>query len=467
MPEINLEITSIAQDGRGIGRCHDPAFPDWADMAVFARGALPGQLARIRIDKVKNNFAEGHAIGLVRDNPEFVEPFCANYGLCGGCPLQRMPYARQLEWKAVLAKDALTRQGKMDPGFVDEIFEPPCPSPGLQSCRNKMEFAFGEDAAGKLVLGQRRQGSLEVVPSDSCPLLPDGHAEILREIVRLANNSGLPAWNPPERRAGSRGKGFWRHLVLRQGRQGDKNAWLALCITSPGKNSERKIVCLLGESLLARFPNLAGFVHDERRQDDLWRHGGKRITVAGQSTIIQETGGRKFELDAASFSQVNPEGANLLASLVCEMTKGGGKILDLYCGIGAPGQLLAPRFTGLEGVDSQKSSIALAMKNAADLPHCSYKVADVDKFLQKNSERRWQTILVDPPRCGLGEKAVKNIIAARPEQIVYISCNPVTFARDAAMLKSAFELRRLSSVDLFPHTPHLECCSLWLPRHEN
>ena len=122
MPEINLEITSIAQDGRGIGRCHDPAFPDWADMAVFARGALPGQLARIRIDKVKNNFAEGHAIGLVRDNPEFVEPFCANYGLCGGCPLQRMPYARQLEWKAVLAKDALTRQGKMDPGFVDEIF---------------------------------------------------------------------------------------------------------------------------------------------------------------------------------------------------------------------------------------------------------------------------------------------------------------------------------------------------------
>ena len=355
----------------------------------------------------------------------------------------------------------------MDPGFVDEIFEPPCPSPGLQSCRNKMEFAFGEDAAGKLVLGQRRQGSLEVVPSDSCPLLPDGHAEILREIVRLANNSGLPAWNPSERRAGSRGKGFWRHLVLRQGRQGDKNAWLALCITSPGKNSERKIVCLLGESLLARFPNLAGFVHDERRQDDLWRHGGKRITVAGQSTIIQETGGRKFELDAASFSQVNPEGANLLASLVCEMTKGGGKILDLYCGIGAPGQLLAPRFTGLEGVDSQKSSIALAMKNAADLPHCSYKVADVDKFLQKNSERRWQTILVDPPRFGLGEKAVKNIIAARPEQIVYISCNPVTFARDAAMLKSAFELRRLSSVDLFPHTPHLECCSLWLPRHEN
>ncbi len=149
-----------------------------------------------------------------------------------------------------------------------------------------------------------------------------------------------------------------------------------------GKIPNAKLsVCL--ESLLARFPNLAGFVHDERRQDDLWRHGGKRITVAGQSTIIQETGGRKFELDAASFSQVNPEGANLLASLVLRNDKGGGKILDLYCGIGAPGQLLAPRFYRAGGVDSQKSSIALAMKNAADLPHCSYKVADVDKFLQK------------------------------------------------------------------------------------
>lgn len=465
MPEINLEITSIAQDGRGIGRCHDAAYPDWADMAVFARGALPGQLARIRIDKVKSNFAEGVAIGLVRDNPEFEQPFCGNYGLCGGCPLQRMPYARQLEWKANLARDALTRQGKMDFAFVDEIFEPPCPSPNLQACRNKMEFAFGEDAGGKLVLGQRRQGALEVVPLDSCPLLPDGHAEILREIVRCTNNTGLPAWKA----AGPRkpGNGFWRHLVLRQGR--DKNVWLALCITSPGKNSDRKIVRLLGENLLARFPNLAGFVHEERRQADLWRHGGKRIAVLGQSTIIQEIGGRKFELDAASFSQVNPEGANVLANLVCEMTKGSdeGKILDLYCGIGAPGQLLAGRFAGLEGVDSQKPSIALAAKNASDLPNCSYKVDDVDNFLQKNSGRRWQTILVDPPRFGLGEKAVKNIIAARPEQIVYISCNPVTFARDAAMLNSAYELRRLSSVDLFPHTPHLECCSRWLLRHES
>ena len=115
-----------------------------------------------------------------------------------------------------------------------------------------------------------------------------------------------------------------------------------------GKIPNAKIVCLLGESLLARFPNLAGFVHDERRQDDLWRHGGKRITVAGQSTIIQETGGRKFELDAASFSQVNPEGANLLASLVCEMTRGGGKILGSLLWHWRAWTTLGPRFTGLE-----------------------------------------------------------------------------------------------------------------------
>ena len=172
MPEINLEITSIAQDGRGIGRCHDPAFPDWADMAVFARGALPGQLARIRIDKVKNNFAEGHAIGLVRDNPEFVEPFCANYGLCGGCPLQRMPYARQLEWKAVLAKDALTRQGKMDPGFVDEIFL--CPNKPFYASMSGMRVTriSSRRLSDLSMISIRNPSSSRTAPfSGICPVL--------------------------------------------------------------------------------------------------------------------------------------------------------------------------------------------------------------------------------------------------------------------------------------------------------
>lgn len=466
MPEINLEITSLAQDGRGIGRCRDAARPDWENMAVFARGALPGQTVLVRIDKVKNNFAEGEAIAVLEGISGFIRAFCPNFGRCGGCPLQIMPYKQQLEWKSRLAREALLRQGRMDAGLVEAVFSPPCPSPNLQACRNKMEFAFGEDADGSLIVGLRRSGSHQVVGIDFCPLLPEGHREILQETVREVQNSGLSAWKAG-RGSEKAGCGFWRHLVLRHGTAGGQNVWLALCITSPGRNFERKIVRSLGESLLAKVPNLVGFVHEERRANDFWRHCSKRIAVLGQATIFQQIGGREFELDAASFSQVNPAAANQLAKLVCEMANGpeGGDILDLYCGIGAPGQLLAGHFAKLVGVDSQKNSIALASKNAANLPNCSYKLADAEDFLRKN-RRRWQTILVDPPRSGLGGKAIKNIFASRPEQIIHISCNPVTFARDAALLNEVYELRRMASVDLFPHTPHLECCSQWLLRHE-
>lgn len=470
MTETSLEITSLVQDGRGIGRLRDKAHPDLANMAMFVRGALPGQLVQVKINKQRRNFAEAELVAVLRDNPEFIQPFCANFGLCGGCPLQRVPYRLQLEWKAELAKDALIRLAKFDSGFVNGIFSGPRPSVNLQACRNKMEFAFGCDASGRLIIGQRRQGSMEVVPVESCPLMPPGHREILAEMASLARATGLMPWQPPARRSpGRSGSGFWRHLVLRHGDLGDKNNWFVLCITSPGNKEERKLARDLAENLFSQSLGIAGFVHEERRENDLWRHGGKRIFSLGKSTLTQTICGRKFELDITSFSQVNPDGANELAKLACETTAGNpdGNLLDLYCGIGAPGQLLADSFTSILGVDSQKASIAHAARNGAALPNCSYKLAEAGKFLNNCRPNSWHTILVDPPRSGLGEKTVDNIVRARPEQIIYISCNPVTFARDAALLNSRYELRRLGSVDLFPHTPHLECCSRWTLRHAN
>lgn len=469
MSEISLEITSLAQDGRGIGRCQDKSRPELANMAMFVRGALPGQLAKIKVDKPKRNFAEGELLAVLRDNPDFIEPFCANFGACGGCPLQRVPYKLQLEWKAGLAKDALVRLGKFDADFVNAVFAAPCPSPNLQACRNKMEFAFGQDARGQLVIGQRRPASSQVVAVENCPLLPPGHRKILASMTNLARESGLGAWHAPDRRRGGTGSGFWRHLVLRHDESRTINSWFVLCITSPGNKDERRLTRSIGEKLLADSPELAGFVHEERRENDRWRHGGKRIFTLGDSTLAQSICGRRFELDIASFSQVNPAGAQILAQLLLEMTPGdnAGKLLDLYCGIGAPGQLLADRFEHVLGLDSQKASIEHAARNAAAISNYSCRLADAAGFLRKSNPNAWHTVLVDPPRAGLGEITVKHIIRIKPQWLAYISCNPVTFARDAALLKADYELKRLASVDLFPHTPHLECCSQWILRHAN
>lgn len=467
--EIELEISRLASDGRGIGFCEGnmPGLADLAGMAVFARGGLPGQRLVVVLERVKKNYAEGVAVCIIRDNPDLLPPFCSMQGKCGGCPLQRLPYPVQLSAKMEFAKDALKKFSGLDREFVDAIFEAPLPSPTLQGCRNKIEFAFGDantaGSGGKILLGQRAPGGVQVVPLAECPLLPTPHAEILSAMVEAANMAKLPAWQAGHKRGGTRGKGFWRHFTLRID---EKGKCRAICGTSAGAARERRKTCAIAEKMLADLPNLSGFIHEEYSTDDLWRHGGKRIFALGDSTIEQNIGGRTFRLDASSFAQVNPQAANLLASLVQEMTEGceNGRLLDLYCGIGAPGLLLASRFGELVGVESQEKAISFARENA-ESENCHYLAASAEKFLEREGGS-WHTVLADPPRSGLGPKVVRNLVRLKPRQIVYISCNPATFARDAAILGKLYRLARLASVDMFPHTPHLECASRWILRDD-
>ena len=183
---------------------------------------------------------------------------------------------------------------------------------------------------------------------------------------------------------------------------------------------------------------------------------------------------RLFALDAASFFQVNTRAAQNLARLARDMlrqTRGGAEngaaLLDLYCGAGAPGQLLAPDYERLLGVEYDKRAVALARRNAerAGLARCRYEAGDAAVLLDRlRRERRgpgWDTVLADPPRAGLAPRVLDGLLALRPQHILYISCNPATLARDANGLRTRYRLERLTAVDLFPHTPHLECLSLW------
>ena len=146
-------------------------------------------------------------------------------------------------------------------------------------------------------------------------------------------------------------------------------------------------------------------------------------------------------------------------------------VLDAYCGTGTIGMIAAPRAGKVIGVELNQQAVRDAVTGAKknQISNIRFYQNDASEFMVQLAESGdpVDVVFMDPPRGGSTEAFMEAVLRLNPEKIVYISCNPVTFARDAAMLKSAFELRRLSSVDLFPHTPHLECCSLWLPRHEN
>ncbi|MDE7241916.1 TRAM domain-containing protein [Desulfovibrio sp.] len=491
---MELALDGLAHDGRGIGRVPAPERPDGRGLTVFVAGGLPGQRVRCRVLRRKPRFLEAELVEVLSPGPEEVPPLCPHSRAsgdargCGGCPLQTMPYDRQLQWKERLARDALTRIGGLASGALDAAWEATLPSPALSGFRNRMTFAFGA-GGDSLVLGQRSRGGADVVPTPDCALLPPGGRELLAEAQAAAASSGLPAWRASGRRGGkaSGGRGLWRFLTLRQGwLPGEATPrWWALCVTSPGGQPARDAVRTLGERLLGvgGASRLGGFIHEERSYDDALAVGERRVlTLDAQgkenprgALLRLPLGGRSFALDPESFFQVNTGAAELLVRTVLDMAPASGNgLLDLYCGVGAPGQLVAPRFGAALGLEADSRAILAAWNNAkeAGLDHCRYLGGDAAMLLGLlasgkltglgwNKTPHWDTALLDPPRAGLAPAALDALLHIAPDHLVYVSCNPATLARDAARLSAAYTLERLPAVDLFPHTPHLECCSLW------
>lgn len=497
---LDLVPDGLAHDGRAIGHLKDPERPHERGLTVFVAGALPGQTVRCRITARKPRFLEAALLEVLRPAPDAVPPHCPHAGegstpqtsACGGCALQSMPYARQLDWKARLAQAALIRIGGLKAGHLERVWEGVQPSPDLVGFRNRMTFAFGASAAGDLVLGQRSRGGAEVVATPSCALLPEDGLELLAQARAVAAESGLPAWRAPERRRRNApgARGFWRFLLLRQGWLPGEELprWWVLCLTSPGNRRERAAVRALGEHLLGMGPRcrLGGFIHEERARPDALAAGERRVLcldAAGVATPEAATlhlplGGREFALDAASFFQVNTGGAQRLARTVTDMAAdaAGRGLLDVYCGVGAPGQLLAARFEEVLGMESDGRAVAMARRNAAaaGLTGCRYETGDAGELLHRlatgtpppgaasgHAAPPWDMALVDPPRGGLTPLALDALLRLAPERILYVSCNAATLARDATRLTTRYRLERLGAVDLFPHTPHLECCALW------
>ena len=507
---------------------------------IFVTGGLPGQTVRARVTRRKSSFVEAEALEVMQPARHATPAICSHHGQCGGCPLQTMPYETQLHWKRRIALDAMIRIGGMEAEQVDSLFTKVLPSPAMRQYRNKVELAFGEGGDEPLTLGMRRRNGRGVIPVPHCSLMSPEARAISAMMVELAAESGLPAHKPQDearyrlnsqngeeggdhehqaahalsfemsedsaaqarrtrhglrssagRRPGAAGQaqdsGFWRFLVLRRGLDADLRGprWWALCITSPGRPEVQAKVQALGQKLLKAFPQLAGFVHEERASEDALAQGQKRIVALGRdgardpsaSRLWLPLGGEHFCLDVASFFQINTASAQLLADTALGMferhvPQTSPALLDLYCGVGAPGLLLGRRCGRLLGLEQDARAVALARANATrmGLAQCTYEAGDAALRLDKlaptqenywTQTEHWDAVLVDPPRAGLAPRALNALLRLNPHTIMYISCNPATLARDAARLRGAYRLVEMTAVDLFPHTPHVECLTLW------
>ncbi len=469
-----IELTSLSHDGRAVGR----QTLEGGARVVFVEGALPGQVVRAAITKSKKSFAEAVCLEVVQQAPESIQAPCPHAAStpeghsCGGCALQSMPSDTQLYWKERMVQEAMTRIAKLSPEELTRL-QAIIPSPKAWGYRNKMEFAFGENSDGSLVLGLRAKASHTVLAVPHCRLLPEGCMDIVRQVQSWCTEAKLKAWTGQRNHANP--YAILRHLIIRRPHTAQENGSAQLLvnlITAPASKEQRLSLARLGKELMQHCRTVTGFVLEERRSAAMIAQGEHIITKLGETTLFETLGHMPYALAHNAFFQINTEAAEAMCALVNDMAcdtplPEAPCLWDLYCGVGAPGLSLVKQLVqqgykdvSVYGVEINPKAIEMAKSNAKTLglTQVHYHAGDTKKII-----RDWPQptlIVIDPPRTGLDGQVTELVAKSGAEKIIYISCNPATLARDMGLLSQQYSLKTLVPLDFFPQTPHVESVAL-------
>jgi 23S rRNA (uracil1939-C5)-methyltransferase len=434
--ELELRIDRLAYGGAGVARANG--------YVVFVRDAVPGDVVRARISKSKRSFAEADAVELLDPSPDRVEPVAPH----PGAPWQVLPYERQLEEKEAQVRDALERLG----GFERPPVEPIVPAVQPLRYRNKVEYSFGADEEGELVLGFHRRGRFDLIDDVSLDILASERVDGLREAVKeWCREEGLSAW---DRRAQT---GLLRNLVVREGRR--TGHLQARVVTSPGAQFRAAALAAAAPADSVLWTKAASVAETTR--------DGATERIKGREKVEEELSGLTFRISPDAFFQTNTEMAERLYGAAVELAglSGRERVLDLFCGIGTIALVLALDAREVWGVELVEQAVADAIENARlnGVDNARFFAGDVRLAMRPLLERagRPDVVVVDPPRAGLSNKVVRRVLEAEAKRIVYVSCNPTTLAPNARQFVDAgYELRTVRPVDMFPQTPHIECAAL-------
>ena len=369
-------------------------------------------------------------------------PYAAD---CGGCTLTMLPYSDQLAMKQAKVAKLLKPFGRVEP--IRGMGNP-------YHYRNKVHAVFSGDKRGRLIAGVYREGTHQVVPVDHC-LIEDERADaIIQTVRRLAQAFRFQPYDEDRR------MGFLRHAMVRAG----KRELMLILVTAtpefPAKNAFLK-------SLLAEHPEITTIVQNlNNRQTSMVLSKQDRV-LYGKGFIEDTLCGRVFRISPQSFYQVNTAQTEVLYRLVGEMAELSGTetVLDAYCGVGTIGLTLAERCKRLIGVELNPQALRDAQGNARrnHITNASFDCDDAGRWMRQRAAEglRLDTVLMDPPRSGSDQAFLSALLQLRPRRVVYVSCDPLTLARDVGYLhQGGYVMRRAVPVDMFPATEHVETCVL-------
>ncbi|MBF0416263.1 MAG: 23S rRNA (uracil(1939)-C(5))-methyltransferase RlmD [Magnetococcales bacterium] len=425
MSMIDLKVDKLVTGGRGLAR--------WDGLAVFIPGAAPGDHLRVRITGTHRNHATAEIITILESGPHRTPPLCPRFGVCGGCQLQHLTMAEQRRLKRDVVVDSLARIGRFDaPPPIPEVAEV---SP-MWAYRRKAAFKV-RVVRDRTLLGFHQTSSHRIVDLEQCPVLRPELNALMQPLRALVNTLSIRDRVPQlDVMVGDTGIGVIVHII------------------DPLSDRDRDR-CLE----FARMHHLARLDVQQGRKDRL-------VSLVQQGVLAYHLEGMTLKFLPVDFIQINAEGNINLVARAMHAAGKGGMAWDLFSGIGNFTLPLAKRYEGVAAVEGNRSSLDRLRLNSRKAGFLHTHTLQADLFSPEGLEALAhlptpELVLMDPPREG-AVALCKHMGQHHPRRLIYVSCDPATFGRDAAILRHlGGQLVAVSPVDLFPHTSHVELVAVF------
>ena len=449
----NIEILNTASKGKSVAKHNG--------RVIFVKGGVPGDICDITVFKRRKKFWEAKIEKIKKKSRYRIKPKCTHFGTCGGCKWQNMHYEAQLEFKQNQVLDNFSKIG----GVTIEKFNDILGSDKIYNYRNKMEFTFSnkrwlkedeikndENIIDKNALGFHVPGMFDkVIDLKKCFLQENPSNKIRNSVKEFALENNLSFFDIRNQ------KGFLRNLMIRNTNIGE------LMVLVQFYYEDKKKIDLLMNFIKKSFKEITSLLYTVNEKANNTIYDQKIICFYGRKYITEKIGDLSFKIGPKSFFQTNSDQAEVLyksAKKLADITKN-DTVYDLYTGTGTIAQFIASNAKKVIGIDSVPEAIEAANLSAIDnnISNCMFFAGDMknmfsDNFIQKNGKP--DIIITDPPRDGMHKKVIEQLLKIMCRRIVYISCNPATQARDIALLKEKYEISNMQTVDMFPHTHHVE-----------
>jgi len=432
---FEIQIEDIDINGNGVGKVDGFTF--------FVSGALPGETVRARAAKLNKSYGFARTEEILVPSLQRRAPPCRYYQKCGGCTLQHLSYAAQLEWKTNHVTSCLSRIGGISAPVSFTL-----PSRSEFRYRNKAAFPLGMD--GLLKIGFYSARSHDLLDIDDCPIQNKDVALLISQLRTWVAHNRVSVYDEKT------GRGLLRHAVVRTAKSGDM--MLTLCINGEDVPFHDELAASF-RYVLPRLKSISLSVNKQKNNTIL---GSRAITIYGSDHITEQILGLDFNIGPHTFLQVNGASTETLYNVLFKMLdlKKSETVVDLYCGAGAI-TLPAVQHAGFAyGIEIVPEAVGDARRNAKlnGIDNVEFIAGDVaEKLAEVLGKAAPDAIILDPPRKGVEESVIKACAASGAKRIGYVSCNPSTLARDLKKFASlGYTVAAVQPVDMFPQTTHVE-----------